>query len=151
MLKTNDEQELARRLAALEKAKPDGPYALRLLEKDPKEYQALKEVYEQAMADLRVAPTFQARIQLQANREGKKYHEYLMSTEWAEKRQACLEYYDHHCSLCYDNEQLQVHHRTYERVYHESPSDLIALCDNCHKKFHNIIADYFLFNSNIPY
>jgi len=55
MLKTNDEQELARRLAALEKVKPDGPYALRLLEKDPKEYQALKEVYEQAMADLGVA------------------------------------------------------------------------------------------------
>jgi 5-methylcytosine-specific restriction endonuclease McrA len=32
---------------------------------------------------------------------------------------------------------LEVHHRTYERVGEERPADVIALCKACHEKHHD--------------
>jgi len=32
---------------------------------------------------------------------------------------------------------LEVHHRTYERVGAERPADVIALCKACHEKHHD--------------
>lgn len=32
---------------------------------------------------------------------------------------------------------LEVHHRTYERVGNERPADVIALCKACHEKHHD--------------
>lgn len=44
------------------------------------------------------------------------------------------------CELCNNNGYLNVHHRTYKyhgyELYHMD--DLIVLCNDCHKKFHNI-------------
>jgi len=31
---------------------------------------------------------------------------------------------------------LHVHHRTYERVFHETLDDLCVLCEDCHELFH---------------
>lgn len=44
------------------------------------------------------------------------------------------------CQLCNSTKKLVTHHRTYEHhgLEHLNLSDLIVLCDNCHKKFHNI-------------
>lgn len=41
---------------------------------------------------------------------------------------------DHRCQICHKAENpLEVHHNTYERLGHEVPKDLIALCRQCHK------------------
>lgn len=66
----------------------------------------------------------------------KKYDDYLKSEEWIEKRDAALEAAGHRCQLCNSKNSLNVHHRTYENVYNEKPSDLIVLCRKCHKIFH---------------
>lgn len=50
------------------------------------------------------------------------------------------------CQVCNSTKYLIVHHRTYERHgYEHYPQvmkhDLIVLCDECHKKFHNITEE----------
>jgi len=48
------------------------------------------------------------------------------------------------CSLCGSDQNLNVHHKTYEnrgREYLTWKKDLIVLCDNCHKKFHDIFQE----------
>lgn len=63
------------------------------------------------------------------------YHEYLQSPEWARLRDAVLAR-DKTCVLCGYGIDLQVHHRTYERVGCELLEDLVALCLQCHRLFH---------------
>jgi len=67
-----------------------------------------------------------------------RYYEYLKSPEWNKKRKAKIKEAGGRCQLCNTKGKLSVHHRTYDRVYNEILTDLIALCDNCHKKFHDI-------------
>jgi len=67
-----------------------------------------------------------------------KYHEYLQSEKWDNIRRQKLAEANYKCQLCNASSSLSVHHRTYENVFNEQLSDLIALCDKCHKKFHNI-------------
>ena len=40
------------------------------------------------------------------------------------------------CVVCYAQGDLQVHHRTYERIGYERLSDLTTLCADCHGMFH---------------
>lgn len=68
---------------------------------------------------------------------GMPYAAYLQSAEWQEKRHAALDRADHRCQLCNRSTRLHVHHRTYERRGHELPGDLIVLCADCHKLFHD--------------
>jgi len=68
-----------------------------------------------------------------------RYHEYLSSFQWKRLRKDKLQEAGGRCQLCNSSAQpLHVHHRTYDRVFHEELSDLIALCKPCHEKFHNI-------------
>jgi hypothetical protein len=67
-----------------------------------------------------------------------KYHLYLETDSWKEKRATKLNEAGYKCQLCNSESGLQVHHRTYERVFNEDLADLIVLCRGCHKKFHNI-------------
>jgi 5-methylcytosine-specific restriction endonuclease McrA len=68
-----------------------------------------------------------------------EYGTYILSPEWKRKRQWALEFWGNRCSLCNSPENLQVHHRTYERLGDEAITDLIVLCDGCHKRHHGII------------
>jgi HNH endonuclease len=43
------------------------------------------------------------------------------------------------CQLCDSKDKLQVHHRRYDNIGHESLSDLIVLCDRCHSRFHDVL------------
>lgn len=65
-----------------------------------------------------------------------RYQAYLQSPEWAAKRDAALLRFDGRCAVCNSADRLEVHHRTYERIYEEQVGDLIALCGDCHAKFH---------------
>jgi 5-methylcytosine-specific restriction endonuclease McrA len=67
-----------------------------------------------------------------------KYLEYLRSDKWkkiaAKKRKGSK----NKCQLCGNGKSiLHVHHVNYDHVYKERLSDLIVLCEKCHKKFHS--------------
>lgn len=66
------------------------------------------------------------------------YDEYLQSPEWKAKRDQAHELAKHRCQLCNSPERLHVHHRTYERIGQEDPTDLTVLCDRCHANFHDV-------------
>lgn len=64
----------------------------------------------------------------------KEYKEYLASPHWKQFAQHIKEWWDWRCALCYCvDECLSVHHRTYDRLGHESMNDVVALCRKCHK------------------
>lgn len=69
------------------------------------------------------------------------YAEYLQTPEWEETRQRMLKRARYQCSLCNKKAKLHVHHRTYERRGYEDDKDLIVLCENCHAKFHDKLAE----------
>jgi nucleoside 2-deoxyribosyltransferase len=73
-----------------------------------------------------------------------RYHDYLNSFQWKRLRKEKLHEAGGRCQLCNSSEQpIHVHHRTYDRVFHEELSDLIALCKPCHEKFHDIEIGIF--------
>ena len=66
-----------------------------------------------------------------------KYEAYINSTRWRNNpaRLAELKASGLRCRLCYAPEtevELQVHHRTYERLGRELAGDLLTLCKDCH-------------------
>lgn len=67
-----------------------------------------------------------------------RYHEYLQSEQWNRLRLTKLQEAGHRCQLCNKADRLSVHHRTYDRVFNEQLADLIALCKECHERFHDI-------------
>jgi hypothetical protein len=67
------------------------------------------------------------------------YQEYLASPAWKEKAEAEKERAGQRCQVCNmprSKTILDTHHRTYERLGHEEPGDLIVLCRDCHQLFH---------------
>ena len=71
------------------------------------------------------------------------YQEYIKSPEWQETSKKAKERVNYHCQLCNregDDTTLHTHHNNYERLGLEFDSDLIVLCNSCHKKHHNKIS-----------
>src|SRR5690349_11758113 len=66
----------------------------------------------------------------------REYRDYLRTPGWQEKRLAALERAGHRCQTCNGKQNLDVHHRTYERIFNEEPGDLTVLCRKCHELFH---------------
>lgn len=64
------------------------------------------------------------------------YQEYLQSPKWQEIREDALRQARHRCRICNSRHQLEVHHRTYDRIGHERPDDPTVLCRPCHELFH---------------
>lgn len=70
------------------------------------------------------------------------YADYLQSEHWKTTRRVVVWDADFRCQLCNTCELgqpwgLHVHHRTYERLGYERRQDLIALCPDCHARFHD--------------
>ncbi len=65
------------------------------------------------------------------------YKEYLQTEHWQIVRRDALKAAEYRCQVCNASTTLHVHHRTYERRGEELPADLIALCADCHKLFHD--------------
>jgi hypothetical protein len=76
-----------------------------------------------------------AREQQQEERRA-QYHNYLLSPEWAQKREAVLERASGRCEGCRTAEATQVHHLTYEHCGNEFLWELVAICRACHSRFH---------------
>lgn len=67
------------------------------------------------------------------------YREYLQSEHWQWVREWAKKRALYRCQLCNvsgDEVVLDVHHRSYKRLWHEHPMDLIVLCRDCHDLFH---------------
>lgn len=64
------------------------------------------------------------------------YYKYLQTEHWRVLREHKLLTVDNRCQLCYNEWNLQVHHRTYERLGNEKLEDLTVLCKECHELFH---------------
>ena len=71
----------------------------------------------------------------------KEYDEYMQSDKWQFKRQQILTFWDYRCCLCFNENSLHVHHRTYESLGNELITDCIILCNECHDRHHK----YFKF------
>ncbi len=65
------------------------------------------------------------------------YAEYLRSPEWQQRRFQALHEAGDRCQVCNSDGDLEVHHRTYERIGREELGDLIVLCRACHQLFHD--------------
>jgi len=64
------------------------------------------------------------------------YMQYMHSAEWHALRAQMIQHAVYRCQVCNDHHpHLTVHHRTYERLGHEAPEDLLVLCPNCHKLY----------------
>lgn len=70
------------------------------------------------------------------------YQEYLKSSKWEYIREWILTFWDHRCTICNSRKEVQVHHRTYERLGNELTTDLIVLCDRCHELHHNFTGNF---------
>ena len=70
------------------------------------------------------------------NNEREKYHAYLCSEEWGKLRFAVRQRSRGTCEKCQLRPMVHVHHQTYIRKYNEQLSDLLAVCDECHNRFH---------------
>ena len=70
---------------------------------------------------------------------GLNYRDYLATEHWQIMRAHVLSRAKNRCELCYSPKQLNVHHKTYERLGAEDESDLIVLCRRCHAKFHYVL------------
>lgn len=68
------------------------------------------------------------------------YQQYLQSAHWKQIRLQALDEAGHRCQLCNSPQQLNVHHRTYERRGEELLGDLTVLCRSCHSRFHQKVA-----------
>ena len=69
----------------------------------------------------------------------RNYHEYLTGEHWRQLSCKMCEEAGFKCRLCGGREVLQVHHRTYERIGREIPSDLFVVCKACHTLIHWIV------------
>ncbi len=64
------------------------------------------------------------------------YADYLKSEHWQRQRKAALERAGYSCQVCNRKGiQLDVHHRTYERLGDELPEDMTVLCHECHELY----------------
>jgi len=86
-----------------------------------------------------------------------KYEAYLQySPKWKRIRKLKLLNADYACEKCgyrmfdeigeynIDKRKLDVHHKTYERLFNELPDDLMVLCRKCHAEHHQIMQpEYF--------
>lgn len=67
----------------------------------------------------------------------KKFREYLKSTEWQKKRREKLDSVGLECERCClasAKDNLNVYHKTFDKVYKETPNDLEVVCENCKKE-----------------
>jgi len=66
------------------------------------------------------------------------YEEYIKSDKWKTIAEETKRLAGYKCQVCNSADKtLYAHHRTYARQGSELQSDLICLCEDCHKLFHD--------------
>lgn len=96
---------------------------------------AQRESRPPTIADIRrlVAPSSPDEL---AGNHVASYSEYLKSEHWLHVRERALKAAKYMCVVCGSSGQLDVHHRSYERLGNEDEDDVTVLCGDCHRTFH---------------
>jgi 5-methylcytosine-specific restriction endonuclease McrA len=68
-----------------------------------------------------------------------EYHAYLQGPFWRARKAAIIRYRGERCERCFRVDNLELHHRTYERLGRELPEDVELLCSRCHQLEHGIV------------
>ena len=70
-----------------------------------------------------------------------EYQDYLRSEHWQDVRRRFCASKLHHggCYICGSIFNLNLHHKSYTRLGNERLTDLIYLCNPCHKHVHTIL------------
>lgn len=72
------------------------------------------------------------------------YSVYLKSLYWQYQRSRAICHAELKCQKCgQDCKELEVHHKTYERLGDEEPDDLVVLCRPCHREEHGLARSRF--------
>jgi hypothetical protein len=79
------------------------------------------------------------------------YETYLKTRHWEGVRDRCNRYWHDRCAFCYSKDNIEVHHRTYERRGCEWDSDVVSLCNACHAKHHGKPAKNDLWSEHAEY
>jgi len=66
----------------------------------------------------------------------RRYKEYLCTSAWGERRELVLRRANGMCEGCLKAQATQVHHLTYKHVTNEFLWELVAVCRDCHERFH---------------
>ena len=66
------------------------------------------------------------------------YNKYLKSDYWQDIREQILKRDNYTCKLCNSENNLHVHHQSYEFLGNENLDELITLCNKCHFYIHKI-------------
>ncbi|MCL4296307.1 MAG: HNH endonuclease [Anaerolineae bacterium] len=64
------------------------------------------------------------------------YYDYLKSPEWQRRAFEAKRRARFRCQVCNapgNVRRLHTHHRTYARLGHEDPEDLLVACEDCHQ------------------
>lgn len=69
----------------------------------------------------------------------KKHREHLQSGKWKNIRRRVLDRANYTCEGCLSKPAQEVHHKTYDHLGNEFCFELIALCRDCHKRYHGVI------------
>lgn len=65
------------------------------------------------------------------------YREYLKSEKWQSKRNLVMARDNYTCQSYLSANATQVHHKSYKNVFDEPLFDLVAICEPCHKRYHD--------------
>ena len=74
---------------------------------------------------------------ISVKKEYSKYELYLHSEQWHLIKKWLFQIKGENCEICGTNHGLQIHHLTYENLYHENIEDLKILCKKCHSNIHH--------------
>jgi 5-methylcytosine-specific restriction endonuclease McrA len=70
------------------------------------------------------------------------YGDYIKSDAWKTRSRQAKVRAGYHCQLCNkpgNDHNLHTHHNNYEHLGQELETDLIVLCNDCHKKHHKMM------------
>jgi 5-methylcytosine-specific restriction endonuclease McrA len=67
----------------------------------------------------------------------REYLRCMASPQWEARRSAYFAKHRKRCAACGSKDDVQLHHRTYERMGRELDADLCPLCQRCHASVHD--------------
>lgn len=77
------------------------------------------------------------------------YNDYLNSKSWKRKKAKYRKSgFLTLCWACESNQKIEYHHRTYNRLGNEAMTDLVTLCNSCHKDLTNQYKSQKIYSDN---
>lgn len=102
----------------------------------------LRDSYESRKAQIEAFPQTKARRQRDIHRKlspKQRYAKYLNSEHWLSFRLAIIAQRGPACEVCGNNqERPSLHHLSYAHLGAELESDVVIVCDECHRGYHDL-------------